>query len=358
MRKICYVLLSYEHTYLSNVKVLLGSNFIAIIYKTERNHPLLNTCVCPCLFSVLYFFVFCHFSLLFILCRRMFYVKKKLIFLFLISSTSYRRHLFQSPKNMTQILSAQNTLHRRKTTIDNADGLHVIGVGLPRTGTSSLQAALEILGFAPCHHMTELLKKPVQSKTFARILDGDEVDFHELLKGYRSSVDVPTVLFYKELHQIYPKAKLVLTIRDSDEEWYECFKNSISTIWLDNFFFIIIYPIRNLRLLCIVARKIAQRWINEYGTIGPHIHQLHNARVIQENKPSELLVFNVKEGWTPLCQFLNVPCPQDIPFPNGNYPEYIQSRLLRARLLGFCTWILIASGLVILIYFLVSFMYL
>lgn len=36
---------------------------------------------------------------------------------------------------------------------DTTDCLQVIGAGLPRSGTTSLKAALEILGFDPCHHM-------------------------------------------------------------------------------------------------------------------------------------------------------------------------------------------------------------
>ncbi|CAF5135466.1 unnamed protein product, partial [Rotaria sp. Silwood1] len=104
---------------------------------------------------------------------------------------------------------------RRKNAADHTNNLRVIGAGLPRTGTSSLKTALEILGFGPCHHMTELLKKPEQGEIFLRIFDGYEADFRELLKGYRSSVDVPTALFYKELHQLYPQAKLILTIISS-----------------------------------------------------------------------------------------------------------------------------------------------
>ena len=45
--------------------------------------------------------------------------------------------------------------YKRAHIEDNAqDTLQVIGAGLPRTGTSSLQAALELLGFSPCYHMT------------------------------------------------------------------------------------------------------------------------------------------------------------------------------------------------------------
>ncbi len=38
--------------------------------------------------------------------------------------------------------------------------LDVIGVGFGRTGTLSLKAALEQLGFGPCHHMLGLLDRP------------------------------------------------------------------------------------------------------------------------------------------------------------------------------------------------------
>lgn len=45
--------------------------------------------------------------------------------------------------------------HKRAHIEDEAqDELQVIGAGLPRSGTTSLKAALEILGFDPCHHMS------------------------------------------------------------------------------------------------------------------------------------------------------------------------------------------------------------
>lgn len=45
--------------------------------------------------------------------------------------------------------------HKRAQIEDKSqDTLQVIGAGLPRCGTSSLKAALETLGFNPCHHMS------------------------------------------------------------------------------------------------------------------------------------------------------------------------------------------------------------
>ncbi|CAF2374048.1 unnamed protein product [Rotaria sp. Silwood2] len=252
---------------------------------------------------------------------------------------------------MAEIILGRSKFHSRKTASDNANELRVIGAGLPRTGTSSLKAALEILGFGPCHHMSELFDKPEQSILFARALDGYKTDFHELLKGYGSSVDAPTALFYKEIHQAYPKAKVILTVRDTGEKWFESLKNSVGPIGSDIFYYIAIYPIRHLRLQCIVARKIGKKWMNEYDQVGPHVHELHNARVIKENKQDELLVFNVKEGWSPLCRFLNVPVPEGIPFPNVNDTQYIQRGIRMARTAGLCAWACIIAVIAIILYF-------
>ncbi|CAF3698029.1 unnamed protein product [Rotaria sp. Silwood1] len=126
---------------------------------------------------------------------------------------------------------------------DNADYLRVIGAGLGRTDTSSLKAALELLGFGPCHHMSELFDKPDRSLQFIRAFDGDKVDFHELMKGYGSTVDSPTSDFYKEIHKAYPKAKIVLTVRDSGEKWFESFQNTVGPVSVDNYYYFAVYLI-------------------------------------------------------------------------------------------------------------------
>jgi hypothetical protein len=43
----------------------------------------------------------------------------------------------------------------------------------------------------------------------------------------------------------------------------------------------------------------------------------HNDRVRQTVPPERLLIFDVKQGWEPLCNFLEVPIP-DLPFPHKN----------------------------------------
>lgn len=57
-------------------------------------------------------------------------------------------------RRLKGVFSLDLPQHKRAQIDDNAkDVLKVIGAGLPRTGTTSLKAALEILGFDPCHHM-------------------------------------------------------------------------------------------------------------------------------------------------------------------------------------------------------------
>jgi hypothetical protein len=251
---------------------------------------------------------------------------------------------------MAKSLLQRSMPQNRKLDSDNADDLRVIGAGLPRTGTSSLKAALEILGFGPCHHMAELIDKSNRSIQFARALDGQKIDFHALMKGYGSTLDEPTTSFYKEIHRAYPKAKIILSIRDSGEKWYESFENSIKPTMTDNWFYFSIYLLRFCRLSTVVCRKIGKQWAAEYGGFGPWIHDRHNARVIRENNEKELLVFNVKEGWPPLCKFLQVDIP-DVPFPNVNDAQQIKRILALLRILGWGAWGFLVLIIGVAIYF-------
>jgi hypothetical protein len=73
--------------------------------------------------------------------------------------------------------------------------LSVIGAGFGRTGTLSLKAALEQLGFRPCHHMAEIFAHPRQLPLWAAAARGEPVDWDEVLDGYRATVDWPSAYF-------------------------------------------------------------------------------------------------------------------------------------------------------------------
>ncbi|MFI5172827.1 MAG: sulfotransferase family protein, partial [Chitinophagales bacterium] len=104
--------------------------------------------------------------------------------------------------------------------------LEVIGTGFGRTGTMSLKLALEELGFGKCYHMYELIEHPDDIVYFEKGEKGEEVDWDKLLTGYKSGVDFPIILFYKELMAKYPNARIIHTTRDP-ESWYKSFKSTI-----------------------------------------------------------------------------------------------------------------------------------
>jgi hypothetical protein len=97
--------------------------------------------------------------------------------------------------------------------------LKVIGAGLARTGTTSMKAALERLGFGPCYHMFEILMHPDHVERWLPVAAGPSVDWNAVFAGYLSTQDWPASHFWRELADTYPDAKVVLTVRDP-HAWY------------------------------------------------------------------------------------------------------------------------------------------
>jgi hypothetical protein len=67
--------------------------------------------------------------------------------------------------------------------------LKVIGAGLPRTGTTSLKAALERLGFGPCYHMFEILSHPDHVDRWLPFAADMPMDWDRVFDGYQSAQD-------------------------------------------------------------------------------------------------------------------------------------------------------------------------
>ena len=217
-------------------------------------------------------------------------------------------------------------------------GLQVIGAGLGRTGTLSMKQALEDLGFDPCHHMFEItMYNPRQNLTshFQNILVGKnrEDALEAIFGGYKSTVDYPGCMFYEDFMKMNPDAKVVLTVRDSPEAWVKSVDATIfgghgASNWLSWKFhqFILSWFIEGPELF--VIREI-RRQLHGVNPDDPKtdLAQMYTDWVnrVKETVPAEkLLVFNVKQGWKPLCDFLGVPVP-DTPFPRANNTDTYRS---------------------------------
>jgi hypothetical protein len=228
--------------------------------------------------------------------------------------------------------------------------MKVIGAGFGRTGTRALKAALERLGCGPCYHMSEVIEKPHRVRQWLEIGQGKTPEWSSVFAGYRAAVDWPAAAYWRELSEHYPEAKVVLSVRDP-ERWYDSVKATIFRGALDERRGL---PPHRRAIRWLVARRapdfalyprMARATIVDRIFDGRIDDRQHVIRVFEQHiadvkdaiPPSRLLVFNVRDGWGPLCEFLEQKAP-DEPFPQVNeraaFRRKRPARLLRLILAG------------------------
>ncbi len=197
-------------------------------------------------------------------------------------------------------------------------GLSVVGAGFGRTGTRSMKAALEQLGVGPCHHMVEVFSRPWSEPGWAAAVRGDDVELAPLLDGFRSCVDFPSCAVWRRLTDEHPAAKVVLTVRPA-ERWWASFDATIGPRLGGG---------TSAReggddlMSALRDHVFGGRTDDRLAAIAAY--EAHNADVIATIPEERLLVFDVSEGWAPLCAFLDVPVP-DTEFPHSNTTEEFQA---------------------------------
>jgi hypothetical protein len=228
--------------------------------------------------------------------------------------------------------------------------VEVIGAGFGRTGTLSLKSALETLGYGPCYHMSVMMRNPSHAGFWAGAAEragrGEVVDWEILLAGYGASVDWPGCVFYEELARAYPGAKVLLSVRDPDS-WYESFRATIGRGWEDPArrstrtlkLFRALVPGADRQVSAIEAVLLRRTFgkasleepVDRRDAISAFV--AHNAEVKRRVPEERLLVWEVKDGWGPLCAFLGVSEPEE-PFPWVNEREGFESTVLANLAVG------------------------
>jgi len=198
--------------------------------------------------------------------------------------------------------------------------LKVIGAGFGRTGTSSLKMALEKLGFGKCYHMSEIRDNPRALDHWIAALDG-QADWETIFEGYQSAVDWPSSAFYREHMAVFPNAKVILTVRNV-ESWYRSVNETIypaSNLLAPKWFPFLPKRLRQFRRLVFTAiwDGIFRGEFEDQST-AIAIFNEHIERVKREVPVERLLIFDVRDGWEPLCRFLEVDTIPDEPFPRVN----------------------------------------
>ena len=106
--------------------------------------------------------------------------------------------------------------------------LQVVGAGLPRTGTTSLKLAVERLAGGRCYHMADVFAYPEHVRVWHDAIGGHPPDWDKFLVDYLAAVDLPASGFWRELAVHNPDALIVLSVRDSAEQWWDSWSNTIA----------------------------------------------------------------------------------------------------------------------------------
>lgn len=190
----------------------------------------------------------------------------------------------------------------------NEERRKIFGLGLSKTGTTSLGDALQALGIPTIHY-------PHDPATYGELTRG-----HyrlSILRTYQAIVDISVAPFYAQLDRQYPGSRFILTVRDR-ESWLKSIEAHWSFMgeWADRdpqfrrfteFISACVYG-------CLDFHR--ERFAFAYET------HLKNVRDYFRHRRNDLLELDIcgGEGWSKLCPFLGLPEPP-APFPHRNKHE-------------------------------------
>ncbi len=206
--------------------------------------------------------------------------------------------------------------------------LQVIGAGFGRTGTLSMKSALETLGYVKTHHMLEVFPSKQQVRLWHDIAHGKPPQWDAVFDGFQASVDFPSSGYYQELCNHYPDAKVVLTVRDADG-WYRSAKDTIYAISkaVPNWLIALVPHVRkNMEMVNAAVWDHVFQGRFEDEAYAKAVFLKHIEAVKASVPPEKLLVFHPKEGWGPLCAFL------ECETPNTEFPRLNDSAEFKRRI--------------------------
>ena len=182
---------------------------------------------------------------------------------------------------------------------------------------------------------TEKIYLPSYEKKHAELgtPDFDVITRH----GYQATTDLPMSLYFEQVYEKYPDCKFILTTRDDSEIWYRSWSSMIQatvgpteagsklvrSAWRHSIYFRWLFSLMNKDDSFLTAPGLR---VPQDKDKAIESYEEHNARVRAIIPKSQLLEYNVKQGWEPLCKFLEIGnCPMEKPFPKSNLIHFVKS---------------------------------
>lgn len=202
--------------------------------------------------------------------------------------------------------------------------------------------ALSILGYGTAYNSRELVSRSqevfaaeaLHAKFGKKGKEWDIEQFESIWGEYRAISGELASCMAEECIKFYPDAKVILTVREDEEVWLASLMETMwygSEHWLNK-------VLKRLDQLTWKRRKFLDPlWKYMYDgdlpTHGIRRYREHNAmvkRLCEEEGKGRLLVFDVKEGWGPLCKFLGREVP-DVEFPHALRREELKVISAKSR---------------------------
>ncbi|KAK2602008.1 hypothetical protein QQS21_004434 [Conoideocrella luteorostrata] len=233
--------------------------------------------------------------------------------------------------------------------------IRVIGAGLPRCATSSLQEALESpsMGYAPCMHMAHVVPHAHRSDIVLQAMREKDTArrqklLHKIFDGYEATTDFPGFWFIEDLMDMYPDAAIILNQRkDGGEAWWRSLQESLG-FFMTLKYYAVCFLFKSDRNHYAIHEVAGDKWFTKYGCpVGPGIYDKYQSLVLREAKKRgrEVLIWKAEDGWGPICEFLGKEVPKSQPFPWSNDAATMRTvrRILVAR--GLLSWVGLVGGL-------------
>ncbi|OJD18962.1 hypothetical protein AJ78_01074 [Emergomyces pasteurianus Ep9510] len=229
-----------------------------------------------------------------------------------------------SPQPLTDIFTDDTCIDRRKC--HRTVPMKVLALGVGRTGTASLRAALERLGYVDTYHMMSasvenppdcLMWQDALAAKYDGVGEFGRKEWDQLLGHCQAVCDWPACAFAKELIDAYPNAKVILTTRDVDS-WHS---SVMKTVWwraTDP----VHRLVSNFSWAASMYHPMLQKFFDtffkgDFPNKGKQVYLNHVDEVRSLAPKERFLEYKIDEGWGPLCEFLGEEIP-DTPFPRGN----------------------------------------
>ena len=243
--------------------------------------------------------------------------------------------------------------------------MQVLSLGLPRTGTASMQSALQTLGYNQTAHGFDLISHPevgapwmeaVNAKFLNQGKPYGRAEFDAFLGHCAAVTDSPCACFWEELMVAYPEAKIILVERDV-EDWYKSFDATVVTELFSKVADVTVGYVEPLvgSRIGLMSRKLIYGYFHaktpdEVRQNARGIYRDHYRRIREAAPKERLLEYRLGEGWGPLCKFLGKEVPEELPFPRINEVAALKAKIREVQ------WGLFKKGAMALCIYLVPIM--